>query len=285
MIGQVERVVELNNLKSGRAKNKTVKTIALTSGKGGTGKTFLAVNMAYAVSELNKRVLLIDLDSNLSNVNILLNMNTKKTLHDFFTGRSLLSELITPFEKNMHIIFGDSGKLDYDIPREEMIKALFNQLAKVEADYDYIFLDTGAGAHNDTINFLLHSSLNLIITTPEPTSIMDAYVMVKLLKNAGYINKNVVVVNKCSNDEEGAMSFNNLNIASKHFLNEDLHLLGFMLMDPLVRKSIIDQEVFSKNYQNTKSAGQVRKLTASLIEFIQMVNINQSKLSAYTNKR
>jgi flagellar biosynthesis protein FlhG len=285
MIGQVERVVELNNLKNGKSRKKTVKTIALTSGKGGTGKTFLAVNMAYAISEMNKKVLLIDLDSNLSNVNILLNMNTKKTLNDFFSGKNLLPELITPFENNLHIIFGDSGKLDYDMPREDMIKILFNQLAKVEADYDYIFLDTGAGAHDDTINFLLHSSLNLIVTTPEPTSIMDAYVMVKLLKNGGYTNKNLVIVNKCSTDEEGAMAFSNLNIASKHFLNEDLHFLGLILMDSLIRKSIIDQEVLLKNYQNTKSAGQVRKLSTGLIEFIQMANINHSKVSAYNNNR
>lgn len=283
MIGQVERVVELNNLKNGKSRKKTVKTIALTSGKGGTGKTFLAVNMAYAVSEMNKKVLLIDLDSNLSNVNILLNMNSKKTLNDFFTGRNLLTELITPFENNMHIIFGDSGKLNYDIPREDIIKILFNQLAKVEADYDYIFLDTGAGAHQDTINFLLHSTLNLIITTPEPTSVMDAYVMVKLLKNGGYTNKNLVIVNKCATDEEGAMAFSNLNIASKHFLSEELHLLGFILMDSLVRKSIIDQEVLLKKYQNTKSSGQVRKLSSGLIEFIQLANINQSKASAYSN--
>jgi flagellar biosynthesis protein FlhG len=212
-------------------------------------------------------------------------MNAQKTLNDFFTGKSLLPELVTPFESNMHIIFGDSGKLDYDVPREDMIKMFFNQLAKIEADYDYIFLDTGAGAHDDTINFLLHSSLNLIVTTPEPTSIMDAYVMVKLLKSSGYTNKNVVIVNKCSTDEEGAMAFSNLNIASKHFLNEDLHLLGFILMDSLVRKSIIDQEVLLKNFQNTKSAGQIRKLSSGLIEFIQMANINHSKVSAYNNNR
>ncbi|QQS35495.1 MAG: AAA family ATPase [Ignavibacteriales bacterium] len=285
MIGQVERVVELNNLKNGKNKKTAVKTIAFTSGKGGTGKTFLAVNMAYAISELNKKVLLVDLDSNLSNVNILLNMNSKKTLNEFFTGRKLLPELITPFENNLHIIFGDSGKLDYDIPKPEMVKLLFSHLSKVSADYDYIFLDTGAGAHDDTINFLLHSSLNVIVTTPEPTSVMDAYVMVKLLKSNGYAHKNIVIVNKCSTDEEGAMAFNNLNVASKHFLSEDLHLLGFVLLDSLVRKSIIDQEVLLKNYQNTKSAGQVRKLSQGLIEFIQLANINQSKVSAYQHNR
>ncbi|MHB1687333.1 MAG: AAA family ATPase [Ignavibacteriaceae bacterium] len=276
MLGQAERVFELESLKSKKVLEKSSKIIAFTSGKGGTGKTFLSLNIAYAISRMNKKVLFIDLDSNLSNANIMLNVVASKTIYSFFTGRNLLNELITGYEPYLHFIFGDSGKSDYPKLKVELIGQLFNQLRTLQSDYDIIILDTGAGAGDDVMSILLNADNNIIVTTPEPTAVMDAYVIIKFLNNRDYTGGKMIIVNKCMEKNDGEITFNNLSMAANHFLQEKINLLGEIQYDNTVSKTITTQELFLKKYPRSAVSLQISKISKRLYEIIQVANIHHS---------
>lgn len=276
MIGQAERILELRKLKGGGSFHSAGKIFAFTSGKGGTGKTFLSLNLAYSLFKKNKKVLVIDLDANFSNGSIMLNMFASRTIYNFYTGHSLLSELITEVEPGFHFIFGDSGKTDYPAPGVEMVKYFYSQLRSFQDRYDFIFFDTGAGAAVDTLAFLSRADVNLIITTPEPTAVMDAYVMLKLLKHEGFNGKKYLLVNRCFSPNDVQQTHNNFNAAAKHFLNDGAELLGSVYSNEAVSQSIINQELLFKHFPQGQTALQISKLSSSLIEIAQMANIRQT---------
>lgn len=273
MNGQLSRVLELKKLQSDEKKDTAKNIFSFTSGKGGTGKTFLSLNIAYYLSLQKKKILFIDLDTNLSNVNIMLNYIASKTLNDFFSGKKELSGTITKISENLHFIFGDSGntanKFVYNIDD------FFNHLSGISSEYDYVFLDTSAGAGEDILGILLNSNHSIIITTPEPTAVMDAYVMLKLLKKNNYKGFPSVVINKCSSSEEGELTFNNLNSAVSHFLGEEIKLLGFVNLEDKVRKSIMNQELFLKNHNNTTAENQIISLANKVAQSNILANIKQ----------
>ena len=276
MFGQAERVLELERLSNTKNSEKSSRIIAFTSGKGGTGKTFVSLNIAFALSKENKKILFVDLDPNLSNANILLNVVATKTIYNFFTGRNLLTEQITEYEPNLHFIFGDSGKLDYPKTKPELLKNFFYQLRFIQKKYDIIILDTGSGASEDEIGILLNADHNIIITTPEPTAVMDAYVIIKLLTSRKSTASKMLIINKCNDKKESVETFNNLSMAAKHFLKEKLNLLGEIDYDPAVGRSILTQELFYKKYSRSSVGIQISKISKSLYEIVQMVNNNQS---------
>ncbi len=276
MFGQAERVLELERLSNTNNSEKSSKIIAFTSGKGGTGKTFVSLNIAFALSKENKKILFVDLDPNLSNANILLNVVATKTLYNFFTGRNLLAEQITEYEPNLHFIFGDSGKLDYPKTKPELLKNFFHQLRLLQNKYDIVILDTGSGASEDEIGILLNADHNIIITTPEPTAVMDAYVIIKLLSSRKSTGSKMLIINKCNEKKESVATFNNLSMAAKHFLKEKLNLLGEIDYDAAVSRSILTQELFYKKYSRSSVGIQISKISKSLYEIVQMANNNQT---------
>ena len=278
MTGQAERVLELGRLKSKQGVKSPPKIFAFTSGKGGTGKTFLSLNLAYSLSRHNKKVLFVDLDPNLSNANIMLNIIATKTIFNFFTGRNLLHELITEVEPNFHFIFGDSGKLNYPKAKNDIISQLFNQLRNLRENYDFIFLDTGAGASEEVISIISKTDGAIIVASPEPTAVMDAYVMIKLLSSGGYTGKKFVIINKCGENEDGRATFNNLTMAADRFLKEKLHLLGTVSFDQSVNKAIITQQLFLSRYPKSTAGAQIVKISKALTEFIQLANIHHQQV-------
>lgn len=275
MIGQAERLYELTGLSNNDKSSKPANLFAFTSGKGGTGKTVICLNLAYSLSKLNKKVLLVDVDSNMANVNILLNEKSKKTLLDFYNGTVSFNELIHVYDKGFDIIYGDSGRLDYSFSINGRIEKLFSELQKVSNRYDYIFLDTGSGIGEDVLSFIRASSTIILVVTPEPTSIMDAYVILKTLKHSGSDAQKFVLVNKASNSDDGLNAFNNLNNASLHFLKEGIKLIGIVEYDNCVVESIMGQQLLLQNFPLSLSARRIRSLAMNFQKKIQVANNNQ----------
>jgi flagellar biosynthesis protein FlhG len=274
MFGQAERVLELSRFTAGIGKDGDSKVFAFTSGKGGTGKTFLSLNIAHALSKQYK-ILFIDLDQNLSNANIMFNEIPEKTIFDFFSGKSLLNETIIEYEPNLHFIFGDSGRLSYPRVKSESIIYFFNQLQKVYPEYDFIIIDTGSGATEEIFSVLTKADVNIVVTTPEPTAVMDGYVMLKLLNAHNYKGKKTVLVNKCKDEEEGKTAFNNLTAAASHFLHEKLNLLGTITFDHTVGETIMAQEPILKHSPLSAACRQIVSVSENLYEFAHMANIHQ----------
>jgi len=275
MFGQAERVLELNRAAAGFSRGGDSKIFAFTSGKGGTGKTFLSLNIAHALS-MQYKILYIDFDQNLSNANIMFNEIPETTIFDFFAGKSLLNETIVEYEPNLHFIFGDSGRLSYPRVKTESIIYFFNQLEKVYPDYDFIFIDTGSGANEEIFSILTKADVNIIVTTPEPTAVMDGYVMLKLLNAHSFDGKKTILLNKCGDEDEGETAFKNLTAAAGHFLNEKLNLLGIISFDKAVVETIMAQEPILKHSPLSTACRQIKAVSDNLYEFAHMANIQQS---------
>lgn len=276
MIGQAERVLELQRLKNSQKPLSSKKVITFTSGKGGTGKTFTILNMAVSLASLGAKILLIDLDTNLSNINILLDYHPKTTSFEFFRKKKLFEETIINYLPNLDIIFGDSGKAEYPEFNEKFIEELFRGISRVEAMYDFIFIDTSSGAGAGLISLLGKSDINIIITTPEPTAVMDAYVLVKLLKVNGFNGEKLVIFNKCINRESGETGYKNLQNACLHFLGEEIELLGVISYNSEVMQSILEQKLMMTGNPKSITSLQITQLSEKFLKFAQVANIGQA---------
>ena len=161
----------------------------------------------------------------------------------------------------------------------DVINRLFKQLRQMEKKYDLIIVDTGAGANKAVIDILLNADANVVVTSPEPTAVMDAYVIIKLLNHNRYEGKKFVIVNKCGGREKGEETFDNLNTAVLHFLKEKLELIGTVDYDPSVNKSIINQQLFVKSHPVHPVSGSLARVSKALHEYVHLANIHHSRRS------
>lgn len=276
---QASRLIQLLQLEKKELKSGNAKVISVCSGKGGTGKTFFAANFAFALSNIGKRVLLIDFDLNLSNLNIILNQTSANSISEFFEQRKSLDELIFSYSKNLHLIFGDSGKEYFPRISKEIIDYFFISLNKISVNYDFIIIDSAAGASDITIQQLLNSDYNIIVTSSEPTAVMDAYVLMKLLKAENSSSIKLVVINKASDEEDGRNSFQNIFVACKHFLEEEPIYLGSISFDIAAHKSVVNQQLLLENDETAKSSIEIKFIAKSFVEFVQVANNNQRTFS------
>ena len=278
MIGQAERVFELSNLEAAKTNLLIDKLITFSSGKGGTGKTFLSLNIAYVLSNLNKKVLYIDLDLNFANSNIFLNIIPQATINQFFNRKKLFSETVYEYNPNLHFIFGESGNIEEPGLSNEKLKLLFTSLSTKTAGYDFIIADTAAGGTKEQIKLLSFSKLNIIVTQPEPTAVMDAYVMIKLLNEINYQGRNFILINKCRKNNEGINAFENIRTAANHFLSKEINLLGLVSEENIVSTSSMNQELVIEKYPEHSLVRQIKTVAASLIDITQMANIKHKQI-------
>lgn len=266
MLGQAKRIIELNDLiHLNDFEENNSKFISITSGKGGTGKSFVASNLAFNLSQNNLKVLLIDMDINLSNIGALLNISSKKNLYHYLNYQSSLEEIIYRYSENFDLIFGESGKIDHPKLTDEKINLLFSDIKHISDNYDVIIFDTASGAENSTLNIISKSDEVILVTTPEPTSIMDAYVILKMLNLAKFKGLKKIIINKCFEENEGEKAFNNLEMAVKHFLKIDINYLGSIQFSTDVIKSIKDQSLLMKYNESSIINNQIKEISSKFL--------------------
>jgi flagellar biosynthesis protein FlhG len=204
------------------------KSIAVTSGKGGVGKTTLALVLGAGLAKLDKRVLLMDVDLGLANIQILLGIAPKFNIGHVVTGKCAIGDIVVEVVPNMFLAPGASGfeqLSNIDIGRFERLRADFMGL---EENYDFLVMDTGAGIGNNVTGFARHADLVLLVMTPDPSSMADAYAMVKVLYDKG--NTNVaVVVNMAANEGEGRGAFEMLRTMVEKFLKNPIRLYAILI--------------------------------------------------------
>lgn len=220
----------------------TCKSIAVTSGKGGVGKTNVALFTAVFVAAFRKKVLLLDADLGLANVHILLGMIPDKNISHYIDGQCSVDKIIYRGPGGIDIIPGASGleKLaNIDLGRLELLQ---HEFMKLESKYDFMIIDTGAGIGTNVTQFASKTDLSLIVMTPEPTSLADAYAMVKVLYEKG-CTKIAVVVNMCASEREGNETFDRLNALVVKFLKRPLELFGTLPLDRDVSQCVKKQKL------------------------------------------
>lgn len=206
------------------------KSIAVTSGKGGVGKTNVALSLAVTLASYGKKVLLLDADLGLANVHILLGLAPKYNLSHFFDQACTIEQVMLKGVGGIDIIPGASGleKLaNMDQGRIELLQRAFINLENL---YDFMIIDTGAGIGSNVIRFVSKVDIPILVMSPEPTSLADAYSMAKVLYDKG-TNRIETIVNMAVTDRDGAETFDRLNALVVKFLKKPLELLGVLLVN------------------------------------------------------
>ena len=242
--------------------SKDAKIITISSGKGGVGKTNFSVNLAIALAKLGKRVSLIDADLGLANVDVLMDLVPKYNLNHVLRMEKTVDEIIVEGPYGVNIISGGSGLLEMANLTKEKLNRLIDGLQVLNERSDYILIDTGAGLSDSVISFVEAAHDVILIVTPDPTSITDAYA---LIKNIHQMDKNLrIVVNRVDSNKEGYEVFNKIHLAAKRFLNSEIEHLGFIYEDSSVKKSVKIQTPFMLAYPNSLASKGVEMIAYSI---------------------
>jgi len=214
--------------------------ITVSSGKGGVGKTNFTVNMGLALGKLGKRVTIIDADLGLANVDVLLGILPKYNLSHVIKGEMTVEEVVVTGSYGINIISGGSGIMDLIDLEQNQLEKLIESLKYCNDISDYILIDTGAGLSKSVLSFVDAASDVIVIITPDPTSITDAYALIKnIIKDED--KKIKIVINRVESNEEGDEVFNKLEQAVNKFLNKSLENLGYIFEDNNLKKAVRKQ--------------------------------------------
>ncbi len=229
------------------------RSLAILSGKGGVGKTNIAVNLALAAGQEGARVVVLDADLGLANVDILFGMMPRYNLSHVITGEKSLEDIIVTVDENVKVIPGGAGiqalaELD-PYRREELLQ----KFAALERTEDFLLVDTAAGIYESVLSFALAVETVLLVTTPEPTSIRDAYGVLKALSRTGEGAKKDVrlLVNMAYNEEDAQSVAERIQMAANQFLEMTVPYVGYVPWDPNIRKAVQKRRPFYLSYPST----------------------------------
>ncbi len=240
-------------------------SISIASGKGGVGKTSIAVNLALSLSSLGTRVMLLDADFGLANSHLLLGCKPLKTIRDTINGVSNLNESITEGPKGLKLISGGNGLIELlnlnKTTRYNLIRS-FDTLAD---KCDIFFIDTPAGASDSTLSFLTASDKVVIVLVGEPTSFMDAYTLVKAASIEGNVKEFSVIVNMAENSKHSKEVFSKFKATVLKFLNVNIKYIGFLPYSLRLKKSILKRKPLVINDLNSKETGLFKLMSKELL--------------------
>ncbi len=248
-----------NIIKKQNQKNvDNARVIAVTSGKGGVGKSSFSINIAIQLARMGKKVIILDADFGLANIEVMLGIIPKANLSDLMFRGKELKEIILDGPEGVQFISGGSGIAKLSNLDREQIKRLVSKLSELEELADVVIIDTGAGMSSSVMEFLVAAPEIVIITTPEPTSITDSYALLKgLTMYEGFDAQNTrirVIANKVSGPEEGRSLYEKLSMVIKQFLKMDVEFLGIVPQDNTISKAVMKQKPVSIMYPESESA-------------------------------
>ena len=254
---------------------KDTRVIAITSGKGGVGKTNLAVNLAIAMRTAGKKVLLIDADIGMANVNVLMGRVTNRSLVDLLEDEIELEDVVEEGLEGVKYISGVAGfETALNVNRSEQRK-IHRKLGRVSELADVIIIDTGAGLSRYVIEFILAANEVLLVTTPEPTALADAYTVVKAYSKYSKKRSIKLVVNRIRDEEESFEVIERLNQTTQKFLKLSVECLGYIYEDRAVRVAVKNQEPFILSKPNSPASRCVSELARSLLTGADMESVSK----------
>ena len=219
-------------------KKQDIRVVSITSGKGGVGKSSISVNLAIAMSKLGIRVLVVDADFGLANVDVMLGVTTRYDFSHVLKGEKALSDIIQIGYEGVHFISGGSGVKDLLDIDEDQLAQLLDGVIHLDMPIDFIIIDTGAGINDSVIKLILASSETIVVTTPEPTSILDAYALVKTIAKEDITHPVHVLVNKCENKKEAVrVQEGFIEVVARH-LGKNVSPIGIIMYDHEIPQSI-----------------------------------------------
>jgi len=269
MKDQAEMLRRIVNMKTGNQisdfqAEKKARVITVTSGKGGVGKTNITVNLALALSRMGLKVAILDVDFGLANIDVLLGIVPKYTLLDLIHEEKSIFEVLTDGPDNIKFLSGGSGVEELIRLDRKKLRKFINNIGLLDKLFDVIIIDTGAGLSQNVMSFIMAADEVLLVTTPEPTAITDAYALVKMVSRQDRKKKINILVNKAESIKEANDIANKLCVVSEKFLSFKLLKLGYILYDENVTKSVKIQKPFSMVNPKCQAAKNITEIAEKL---------------------
>ncbi|MCS7234214.1 MAG: MinD/ParA family protein [Synergistetes bacterium] len=246
---------------------RLARIISVASGKGGVGKTNLVVNLGIALAKRGSRVLIIDADLGLANVDIVLGLTSRYNLYHVIKGEKKIHEIIVDGPEGIKVIAGGAGIQELANLSSSQRVQFIASLSELDSYADIILIDTSAGISQNVLGFVLASDETIVITTPEPTAIRDAYGIIKAIALGNKDAKIRLLINMASSMEEAEDVASRIETVARQFLDISVDKLGFILKDPVVSEAVIRQKPFIIVYPTSKAARCVGSVADRLLGF------------------
>lgn len=257
------------------------RTVAVTGGKGGVGKTSIAVNLALTLARDGAKVLLLDGDTDLANVSIMLGQYPRLTLADFMAEASSLQDVIMVADYGLHIIPGASG-VDQCVDMEAADSLRFlKAMSQLEKRYDYVITDTASGLQPTGMHMIAAAEMACVVVTPDPASLTDAFSLIKLLVRRGYRRTPSILVNMARGVSQARTVFQRFEGAAQRHLGISVHYLGGIWRDETLRQSIVDQQPVALLPQSDPSCRQFRSLADMVDVRLRQISPKKAGVAAY----
>ncbi|MDR0948684.1 MAG: MinD/ParA family protein [Lachnospiraceae bacterium] len=265
----MDQAEQLRIIKANHVNRPMARIIAVTSGKGGVGKSNTAINLAIQFRKMNQRVLILDADFGLANIEIMFGAIPKYNLFDMIYQGKSIRDIITWGPMSVGFISGGSGIAGMSNLSKDYLSYIVQNLGELDTLADIILIDTGAGISEAVLEFLVASGEILLVTTPEPTSITDSYSLLKALyRHPRYredMTKVKMIANRVSKEEEGMILFQKLSAVVSRYLKMTIHYLGFVPQDPHLARAVMQQMPVSLENSTAKSSLAYERLAAKLM--------------------
>jgi flagellar biosynthesis protein FlhG len=243
------------------------KVLSVTSGKGGVGKSNVVANLAFAFTQLGKRVLVVDADLGLANIDILLGLSPRYTIEHFFSGKKFLPEILIKGPGGMSIMPASSGLADLvDLDENQKI-LLLNEIDLMAECIDILLIDTGAGISSNVLYFNVAAQESIVVVTSEPTSITDAYALIKVLSTRFNKKDFMILVNCVSDAQEAKDVFRKISMVADRFLRSlSIDYLGFIPFDEKLPSAVKHQKAVLEIYPMAPSSRSLSELARIIAE-------------------
>ena len=245
-------------------KERATRVYAITSGKGGVGKTAVTANIAVSLARLGRKVLILDADLGLANIDVVFGLAPKYNLNHFFSGEQELSAILVEGPSGVKILPAGSGVQNFTRLDSHQKQRLLDGLDLMHNDFDFVLIDTEAGISENVTYFNTAAQEILVVTTPDPTAITDAYALMKLLSTQYHEKRFNLVVNQVQNDEEALDVYRKLTMVSNRYLDISIDFLGSIPADRQMIDAIRKQQVIVELYPASRITTAFTQLAGTL---------------------
>ena len=266
----MDQAEQLRLIKANRVNRPLARVITVTSGKGGVGKSNMAINLAIQFRKMGKRVIILDADFGLANIEIMFGAVPKHNLCDLIYQGKNIKEIITWGPMEVGFISGGSGIAGMSNLSRDYLNYIIQNLSELDSIADIILVDTGAGIADAVLEFLVASGEILLVTTPEPTSITDSYSLLKALYRHSRFREDMtkvkMIANKVEKEKEGEVLFGKLNSVVERYLKIPMTYLGSVPQDSQVTKAVMQQTPVSLQNPGSKASLAYERIAARLLD-------------------